>query len=212
VLSQLKGGTLEAALKNAGVLLKNNQDPRQLYLLGVFYRYVSSLMYYQKDYNLKGFMEPNATNTEISLQLTAKWKECFFKLISVIDSEIEKNLQVETDLVLVKFMCEVRLRRFVDAANSLRRLQNLDRHGTLADYALLVYSAEKNTKQTEASVSKAIARDNLNAYYYLAKFLSQQKKLEEATAILQRLGKVSDILMAQELLARVRSTQEASRM
>jgi tetratricopeptide (TPR) repeat protein len=212
VLSQMNTGNLDEALKNAERLMKNNADAKQLYLLGLFYRNVSGIRYYQKDYALKGFMEANAASSASSLGLTSRWKECFFKAIGIIDGEISKNLQIEIDLVFIKFISEVRLRRFVDAANTLRRLQNMDRHGIVADYALLVYSVEKNTGQAEASIAKAAARNNVNAYYYLAEYLARQKKLEEAGGILEKLDKTTEIAMVQELLNRVRATQEASKM
>ena len=212
VLTPMGKGDLDGALKSAEQMLKNNLDPTQLYLLGVFYRYLSDTRYYQKDYNIKGFMEANADNTRTSLDLTARWKECFYKATRIVDSEINKNLQVDADLILMKFLAEIRLRRFVDAANSLRRLQNMDKHGLIADYALLVYSVEKPTKQAEASVAKSIARNNLNAYYYLAKHLAREKKLQEAADLLDKLNRITEIPLVEDLLNRVRSTQEASKV
>lgn len=212
VRDQWGKNNLDEAVKTADQLLKNNADPKQLYLLGLFYRYISTIKYYQKDYTLKGFMEANADSTLASLGLTSRWKECFFKEIKIVDGEIANNMQIELDLIFIKFISEIRLQRFADAASSLRRLQSMDRHGIVADYALLVYSVEKNTKQAEASVAKAIARDDINAYYYLAKCLAKQKKLEDAADLLEKLNDTTEITMVQELLIKINAAQEASKM
>ncbi len=212
IMAQVESGDWAAALKSAEQLAKGNNDPMMLYLLGVLYRNASTAKFQSKDYNLMGFMEQNAGNIRESLDLTMKWKEYFFKAIKVIGTELQGNMQVDPELVFVKFMSEIRLQKLVDAASTLRSIQILDKNGAVSEYALLVYSAEKNTKQADASLGKALENGEINAYYYLAKYLAKHGKLAEAEAILQKLGTISEVSMSQELLYRIKLTQEASKM
>jgi tetratricopeptide (TPR) repeat protein len=208
----MQAGRYNEAIKNAEILIKNNSDPRQLYLLAQFYLSTSGVKYRNRDYSLPGFMEANAQNIGSALDLTMKWKECYFKTVKIIGNELKNNIQVDSDLIFIKFMSEIRLQQLIDAANTLRMLQSMDKRGMLAEYALLVYSVEKNAKQAEASLGKALANEDANAFYYLAKYIARQKKLDDAEKILQKLSESTEIFMAHDLLSKVRSTQEASKM
>lgn len=212
VQAPMSAGKWDDALKNADQLLKNNSDPRQLYLLALFYLRLSSIKYHKTDYALRGFMEANADNIRSSLDLTMKWKECFFKAIKIVGDELGKNLQIDAELVFIKFMSEIKLQRLVDSFKTLRALQTLDKKGNLMSYALIVYNVEARTKEEEESLAKMLAKNEVNAFYYLAKHLAKQKRLEEANKILQKLSETTDIFMVQDLLSKVRATQEASKM
>ena len=212
VRSQIDANDWDAALKSAEQMMKGNADPEQLYVLGVFYLNLSTIRFQSRDYNLMGFMEANANSIRSSLDLTMRWKECFFKVIKLVGDELKASIQADPALVFIKFMSEIRLQRFVDAAITLRTLQSLDKRGVLSEYALLVYSAEKNTKQAEASISVMLAKGEINAYYYLAKYLAKHNKRDEAIAILQRLSQYARVSMSQQLLYRIMLTQEASKM
>lgn len=212
IKAQLDANSTEAALKSADQLMKGNMDPEQLYLLGVFYLNLSTIEFQSKDYNQMGFMEPNADNIRASLDLTMKWKECFFKVIRIVGGELQGNIQVDPTMVLMKFMSEIRLQRYVDAATTLRTLQSLDKRGTYSEYALLVYSVEKDTKQAQASLLAALGSGEMNAYYYLAKYLAKQGKLKEAESLLSTLSTSVEVSMSRELLYRIRLTEEASKM
>lgn len=212
VLNAVKAGNWEEAGKGADLLMKGNKYPGQLYLLGVFYRRFSTLKFQSKDYNQMGFMLPNARNIRDSLDLTTRWKECFFKTIKMVGDELKANIQIEPELVFIKFMSEIRVGKLVDASSTLQTLQSLDKRGTLSEYALLVFSVEKDTKQAEASLIKALEQGETNAYYYLSKYLAKHNKLAEAEVLLQKLGETTEVSMAAELMHRIKLTEEASRM
>lgn len=212
VVSSMAANSLDEARKNADRLLKNNSAPRQLYLLSQFYLYFSNLKYYQRDYALQGFMEANADNISSSLDLTSRWKECYFKAIKIVEGELTKNMQVEPELVFIKFMSEMKLQKLVDAANTLVNLERLDKRGLLIEYATMVYNAEKRTQKSEPNLSKMLANKEINSFYYLAKYLAKRKKLEESEKILQKLSESTKIFVAEELLNKVRATLEASKM
>lgn len=210
VQSQMHDGNWGQASIEADKLIKGNPNPRVLYLLGIFYRNFSTARYQQTNYNLNGFMEANAQSIKDSLDLTSKWKECFFKAVKIVNDELYKSVQADADWVLLKLMSEVRLKRFVDASITMSSLQTIDKSGARFEYALMAYSVEKNTKQAEASLSKPLGRNELNAYYYLAKYLAKHNKLDEAAAILQKLSAIANVSMAQELMHRVKLSQDAA--
>jgi hypothetical protein len=212
VRSGIDSNDVDSALKSAEQLMKGNKDPEQLYLLGVFYLNLSTEMFQNRNYNLKGFMEANANNIRSSLDLTMRWKECFFKVIKIVDSELQANMQIDPALVLLKFMCEIRLKRLVDASIALKELQTLDKRGFLSEYALLVYSVEKGAKEAETSLQKALGAKEVNAFYYLAKYLAKHNKLNEAEQVLLKLGQIGRVSMSDELLYRIRLAREASKM
>ncbi|MDE1873557.1 MAG: hypothetical protein KGI04_00340 [Candidatus Micrarchaeota archaeon] len=212
VRSSIDANDLDSALKGADQMMKGNKDPEQLYLLGVFYLNLSVIRFQGKDYNLMGFMEPNADSIRASLDLTMRWKECFFKVIKIVGDELAANLQVDPSLVFARFMSEIRLGRIVDASVTLGTLRNLDKQGTLSAYALLVYSVEKDTKQAEASLAKSLAASEINSYYYLAKYLAKHGKLSEAEPLLSKLNQMANVSMSRELLYRIRLTEEASKV
>jgi uncharacterized Zn finger protein (UPF0148 family) len=212
VRTSIDSNDVDSALKSAEQLMKGNKDPEQLYLLGVFYLNLSTAMFQNRNYNLKGFMEANANNIRSSLDLTMRWKECFFKVIKIVDSELQANLQIDPALVLLKFMCEIRLRRLVDASIALRELQTLDKRSFLSEYALLVYGVEKGTREAEASLQKALGAKEVNAFFYLAKYLAKHNKLSEAEQVLLKLGQIARVSMSDELLYRIRLAREASKM
>ncbi len=212
LLEQANEGNLDAAIKGAEQLVKGNKDSQLLYLLGVLYRNISTARFQGKDYNQMGFMEPNAKNIRSSLDLTMRWKECFFKAIKVVDGEMQTSVQIDPELVFTRFMCEIRLQDYVNAATTLRSVQTLDKKTAMAEYALLVYSAEKNTKQAEPSLLKALESGELNAYYYLARYLAKRGKLREAEMVLRSLERIARVSMSQELVYRIRLTEDASKL
>ncbi len=212
VRSQIDANGWDAAEKTASQLIKGNKDPEQLYLIGVFYHELSTIRFQSRDYNQMGFMEKNAVNIRDSLDLTMKWKECFFKVIKIVGDELQGNVQVDPELVFIKLVSELRLRRFVEAAATLKVLQNLDKHGILIGYAQLAYNVERNTKQAEASLASMLPQSEINTYYYLAKYLAKNKKLREAELLIELLGKTSEVLSSRELLYKIRLAQEASKM
>lgn len=210
--SAVAGNDWQGAVQKAEQLLKGSSDPRIFYLSALLYESFSNLKFHTKDYNRLGFMEENAVNIRESLDLTFKWKEYFFKTIRLVNDEIKKNSGAEESLVFIKFMSEIKLKKFVDAARTLKALGGAGVEDRANDYAKMVYNVEADTKEAEASLRKQLARNEVNAFYYLAKHLAKQKRLDEANALLRKLNERANIFMAQELLNKVVSAQEASKM
>ena len=211
VLAGMVAGDWKATLESADKLMKGNSRPEQLYLLGIFYRRLSALKFQNKNYALMGFMEPNADSIRDSLDLTMKWKECFFKVVKIVDDEQQGNVQIEPELVFIKLLSELNLKRLVEAQVTLKALQSLDKRGTLYEYALMAYETETDGKQAEKLVSKALAQNEINAYFYLALYLSKRGKLSEAEAVLGKLASIASMPLAKELDYTVRLSLEASK-
>ncbi len=212
VQTAIKDGKWDEAFKQAETLLKGNVDPRQLYLLALFYQDFAIQKYYQKDYMLPGFMESNADNIRRSLDLTSRWKECYFKAIKLVDGDLAKNMQVDSGLIYLKFISEIRLHKMVDASKTLETLHSLDTQGVITAYATLVYDAESDSKNTELDLYKQFSHDEINAFYYLARYLAKRNQLEESEEILEKLNETTKIFLVQDLLQKVKSAKEASKM
>jgi hypothetical protein len=198
------------AAKKVEMLLKQSSDPLFLYNSALFYYCFSNRKYHERDYTLHGFMEQNAKNISESLDLTSKWKECLFKAIRRINNEIKNNSPVDQDLLFVKFMSEIKLNRLADSRKTLNVLHGSGAQAIRDNYAFMVYSVENDEKGAEKSLDGMLSRGEVNAFYYLAKYLAKHRKINDADSILKFINKRANVLMAQELLYRIESTREAS--
>ena len=205
VHAYIKQGNWEDAAKKVEELLKTDKNTETFYLSGLFYAYFSNLRYRKVDYGAKGFMDTNAENIRAGLDLVSKSKEHLFGAISLVAAEPKKGVQPDQDALFIKFMSEMKLRRFVDASKTIKTLQ-----GAQAEYAEMAYGAQTGSKSTPG-LEKLLARNEVNAFYYLAEHLARQKELGEAAALLRKLNDRINLFMAQELLNRVVSVQEASK-
>ena len=179
-------------------------NPMVLYVAAVLYRYLSDAFYFNVNYNLNGFMELNSENREKSLQLTAKSKEYFFKAIHAIDSSPEPKSDL---LLFVRFMSLVKLGRLVEAKKALSDLSS--KQAQLYGYASMVYSVESNSRQALALVNKQLASGNVNAIYYLSKYLAANGKSDEAQQVLEQAKKSGiEFYMAFPLVKQIEQSQE----
>lgn len=207
----------DAAQKKITTLLQGSTDPRLFYISALFYLYLSDVKYRERDYTLHGFMEQNANNITASLDLTSKCKECFYRSVRLVKNdldrnELDSNALIDAGFAFTKFMSEIKLHRFVDARKTLKMLHGPSVQSLLADYADMVYQVETNGKDVEASLEKMLSAMDINSFYYLAKALAKQKKLDEAEQVLNLLKDKANISMARELMNRIKSAQEASKM
>ena len=212
IASLLKANKPDEAVAEAGKLLKGNTDPEQLYLLGVFYSGASWSKYANRDYGLHGFMEANAVSVRNSLELTSKAKECFYKVIKLVGGAQAGNAAADAQLLFIKFMSCVRLRRKTDAMRALEELKQMDRQNALVGYAYAVYAVETGARDTDKVLGGMLEINEINSFYYLARHLALQKRMGEAALLLRKLGDIATLSQASELLEKVCSAQEASEL
>jgi tetratricopeptide (TPR) repeat protein len=178
VVPLLTKTSIPEATKALESLSKNANTPSSSYVIGVFYSILSDYAYFNLNYNDKGFMEENATNKYLSLDLTSKSKEFFFralKLISNLEQKGDDNLYLE-------FISNIKLGRLFYALNSLKTL-NTNKTEIYCNYANMVYAVESRRKDAEHFVRPMLSK-SLNAFYYFSKVLAQKKQLEDAISIL----------------------------
>lgn len=176
----------DEAEKKITKLLDDTMDARLLYVCAAFYKYVSDYHYYAMDYGLRGFMHENADNVRESVELAAKSKACLYKALKVINIETSGNRLLHVDLLYIKFMSYIKLNRLVEAKKTLNEMVGLKNQDLLNAYAEMVYDVESNSKNAIPSVMKLLARNEVNAFYYLAKCLARTKRSKEAKAILEK--------------------------
>jgi endogenous inhibitor of DNA gyrase (YacG/DUF329 family) len=210
VASGFKANDTDAALAAADRLLKGNTDPEQLYLLGLFYSAASWAKYNDRDYALRGFMEPNAARIRSGLELSAKAKECFYKAIKLAGDAQADNAAADGQLLFIRFMGCMRLRRKADAMRALQELRRADRQNALIGYAYAVYAVETGARNADKALIDMLEGGEPNSFYYLARYLALRKRLKEAAALLERLESVASLPAARELAYGIRQAQQAA--
>ena len=205
-----KAGDWDGSAKKIEQLLKTSTELELLYFSALFYKYFSGIKYNDRNYNLKGFMEANAENIGQSLELTSLSKKCFYKVSRLAGTSIKANAITDPNIFFIKFMSEIKLGRTVDAMRTLSALKFNFSQSPITRYARMVYGVETNSKEAEALLSDSIARGEMNASYYLAKYLAKHNRIDEAYALLQKLNRIVEIPMARELMVLVSSTRNAS--
>jgi len=206
----IKAGDWEGSTKKVEQLLKTNTEPRLLYLSAVFYDYFSDIRYNDRNYNLQGFMEANAENIGKGVELASLSKNCFYKALKLTDTIIKGNSILDPNIFLIKFLSEMRLGMAVDAMRTLSRIKFNFSQSPITRYANLVYGVETNSKEAEALLSDSITRGQMNAFYYLAKYLAKRDQIDEAYVLLQKFNKMVESPIARELTIQVISARNAS--
>ncbi len=173
-----KNSVIEASKALDG-LSKSATTPSISYILGVFYGILSDYAYFNLNYNGKGFMEENSSNKYLSLDLTSKSKEFFFRALKLISKLEQKG----NDILYLEFMTNIKLGRIFYALNSLKAL-NANKTEAYCNYANMVYAVESKRKDSESFV-KPMFSTSLNSFFYLSKVFTQKKKLEDAITILK---------------------------
>ncbi len=200
----------EGAAKAADALATASADPYMLFFGASIYRAYSDYKYYDRDYNLMGYMEQNSANVYASLDFTSKSKEYFYKAIKTIDSQ--PQVASDASLQYTKFISLMRLGRVSESYNALAKLREIAATGLLTDYAGMVYSVEMDSKDVEHRLNGPLAAGHPNAFYYLARRMIKQKKLDDAERVLEMLQKKVSMPMAFYLLGRVRNVKEQTKL
>jgi hypothetical protein len=209
---QTLAGNHDEAEKKVVALLKGSRDANIIYISGLFYLYFSDFKYKSRDYGLSGFMEANSDNVRASLDLTSRWKECFFKVRRLLKVELSNDVMIDSSYLLMKFMCEVKLGRLVEAGKTLKAMRSSNPQDIATEYAGMVYAVKKNDKGAEAILEKMIDKGEVNAFYYLAEHLAKQHRLDDAGNVVRWLNGFTKMFMAQELQRKIESSQHASQV
>jgi hypothetical protein len=169
--------------------LAATKDPFFLYGVSHFYRFFSDFTYYDVNYNLGGFMYSNADkrsdellkNKYNAMALISRSKEYLFKALKVISTAPS-----DAKLVYLKFMCNMKLKRYALAASNLTDLYGLDDAVTISKYAKMIFTIETASKIPILSKLPDInsASGSANFFYYVAKHIAKAGDLYTATAIL----------------------------
>lgn len=211
ISGSLSAGRYEDAENRVAQLVKGTEDPKLNYMSAISYLYLSDARYHDRDYNLRGFMEKNADNVRESLELISKSKEHFYKAIKLVRYELDRDVMVDESTLFIKFISEIRLKRFVDSSKTLRLLRGSGAQSLIGEYADMVYYVEADRVVAEEVLPSLLSRNEINAFYYLAKHLATKKRLDEAEKVLKWLSGITNMMMAQELLRKIHSAQEASK-
>lgn len=183
-------------------------DPLVTYGAGIFYWYYSDKLYYDKNYALKGYMEKNAENVSKALYATVEAKRYLYKSMRAIN-DLTARVAPNEMLLFTKFSIDMRLRRPYMAAKTLVVLNSIGKNDLVRDYANMAYAVVRGTKDAERLLDRLLARGELNAFYYLSKHLVKTKRLKEALIVLNKITSMAHMPMAEELIKKIASTQEA---
>ncbi len=210
VSNAISAGMFEEAEKKLAALRKGKADPLLMYMSGLSYLCFSDAKYHETNYRLRGFMEQNSANIRKGLDLASTSKECFYKAIKVIRYGIERDVTVEGSMLFIKFMSEIRLKRFVDAERTLALLHGSGVKGELSAYADMVYNVEAQRPIAEQVLQIMLPKGEINSFYYLAKHLAQKGRLEESRSVMMWLNGMADVFLAKELSIKIESALKAS--
>ena len=185
----LKKADLPAASKSLETMIAANK-PEIFYLAGNFYAYFSDAIYMDVNYASEGFMEENSehrTNSKFefnSMHLTSKSREYFYKLLKITNAEKE-----DKSIVFLRFMSYIKLKKYAEAEWELNSLRTLSKDAVLVPYASTVFSARTEKEPDAAHIMPLLQSKTINAYYYLAKMLINQKQFSYAEELLKKINK-----------------------
>jgi len=203
-ISEAKWGNAEKGLQK---LLTIRESPEMDYVAGVFYNHYSDYMYANRDYQyLAGFREPNADNIKAGIELFYKSKEMFYKAIDSANRILQANGHDEQRL-FVKFLSEFRLKRMVDARQTLKLLNEVS-NGATSVYASMLYSSTMHSKGSFTFIKQLTDMGIVNSFYYYARFITSDGNLNEAKSILVRLLSKVNMPRAKSLLQGIQEVQE----
>lgn len=178
------------------------KDPFFLYGASMYYRLFSDFTYNDVNYEQGGFMYSNAEkrsddfqkNKYNAMALISKSKEYLFKIIKTVSS----SQQPDSEHLYLKFISNIKLKRYPQAAESLVELETASPKSTVSKYAALVFSVDVvyNDKPSNKPLQIDSASGSSTFFYYLAKQMVNQRNLEDAITILNRLNSKSYMPMA----------------
>ncbi|MEM0074518.1 MAG: hypothetical protein QW091_00435 [Candidatus Micrarchaeaceae archaeon] len=193
----IKSGDIDSAAAKTEQMANISTNPYVLYIAGRLYLRMSDIAYHGVNYNLKGFMEANAETREKGLRLEAKAREYFYKAIFAIDTmhDVKSNT-----LLYVKFIALMRLGRYADAEKVLHALSE---NTSASRYSAMVYETFTNSKNAIERIKANIPKE-LNAFYYLAKYLAKNGKSNDAQTLLEKVMKIAELDMAFDLTEKIK--------
>ncbi|MCL4365072.1 MAG: hypothetical protein M1569_01955 [Candidatus Marsarchaeota archaeon] len=171
--------------------LATTNDLHFMFGVANFYRFYSDRVYSDVDYNLSGFMYSNAEkrsdelhkNKNNAMALISKSKEYLFKSIKLINDTPNPS----ESLLLMGFMSNIKLKRYVHAKKALGSLNAPSIGEIPQSYANMVFNVETNTKTAEKFISSSISLGIQNSFYYLSRHLAKNGYLVKAESVLKRL-------------------------
>lgn len=184
----------------------SGSDVNRLYGYANFYRFFSDYVYYDRNYAGKGFMEQNSANIYDSLDLTAKSKEFFHKLAYVI--EHDEHMAKEQKMLHMQFIANIKLKRLFYAKKALDKMYEVNGKDLLATYDSMVYAVESNDKDAQQLINEVAKQDILNAFYYMARYLVNNKEIAHADNILAALINKCHMPVALFMLHKIRVLEE----
>jgi len=188
-------------------LLQMRKSPEMSYTAGVFYKAYSDYMYGNRDYEyLGGYREQNAKNINAGITFFYTSKAFFYSAISQANKNLEAD-DKDPNMLFVKFMSELKLKRLSDARDTLQRLNQIS-GSVKSAYASMLYSSTMKDKRSSTFMKQLADIGMINSFYYFAKLLTQENRLLEAKSILIKMLTRVNMPAAKELLDDINETFE----
>ncbi len=198
-------GMIAEALSSLNDLSKSISDPISVYIIGVFYEFISNYKYNDINYSRAGFMEENSSNIYFSLDMISKAKEQYFKTLSLISKATSKG----SDTLYLEFITNIKLKRSFNAKLCLKELNSHKTGESYNAYSNMIYAIISKNKNIELFINPVIKRGEVNVFYYIAKYFAENKKIEDAVLLLSELITVARMPMAFYLLKKVKNVHAA---
>ncbi len=191
--------------KSASKILSLKNIPQQIYSLAILYKRSSELEHSTKNYDIPGFMEENSEHEEKAIDLFSKAKGLLYDAIFACNRALATAANAE--IYYVKFLAEIELENMHDAKGTLELLAKTSPRKEMLDYASMLYAIKMNQKDTIEHINSVIGNGDITGFYYLAKYLAANGKLEESKHILENLLNKENILVARLLIDKIKKAQ-----
>lgn len=208
----IKGDTMSAT--SAMAPLEASADPLVLYGVGNVYMALSDYTYHGVNYALGGFMYSNADkrndeynkNPANSMHLLSKAKEMMYASIFTINKAAKGD---DWLYLYTKFISEIKLKRLALAHLLLNEL-NKQRQTPVNSYSNLSYTIWTGGKNAEKLLRPLLDTGEINAYYYLAKYLAGRNDLLGAQKVLTKISSRTRMPMADNLMLKAKEISAAT--
>jgi hypothetical protein len=179
-----------------------SNDPAILYGNALFYWTFSDYLYHNINYGIEGYMEPNSNAREKSLIVISQSKTLIYKTINICNLQLKEGYHKDT--AYLKVIAECKMSRFVNAKKTLDLInQKEDNNSPIVQYANMVYYTGIKDKSKALIYIDKLVENQLNAFYYLAKILVLDKKIDDAKRILEIVAKKAYFPRANEMLVNI---------
>ncbi len=194
--------------------LEASADPLVLYGVGNVYMVLSDNTYYGVNYALGGFMYSNADkrndeynkNPVNSMHLLSKAKEMMYASIFAINKSAKED---DWLYLYTKFISEIKLKRLARAHLLLNEL-NKQQQTPVTPYSNLSYTIWAGGKNAEKLLRPLLDIGEINAYYYLAKYLADRNDLLGAQKVLAKISSRTRMPMADKLMLKAKEISAAT--